>query len=127
MNQIRTLSEENGIRTVTDGKETWKEYPWPKRGPIEWFEQEVLFHPDKWHTKTLAFLFSWLILMPLTIPIYQAALVYFVSQWIGLGGWAWWQIVTKLVVLVVLWVPTIFLNIWAAQSSVGENGIDTDD
>jgi hypothetical protein len=127
MAEVRILSEENGVRTVTDGKETWKEYPSPKRGPVKWFEQEVLFHPDKWYTKTLSFLFHWLVLLPLTIPIYQAALIYFVSPWVGLGGWTWWQIVIKLIVLAILWLPVIFLNIWAAQNAVGENGIDADD
>jgi hypothetical protein len=127
MAQIRTLSEEDGIRTVTDGKETWKEYPRFNKGLIGWFEDEVLFHPDTWYTKTLAFLFDWLILLPLVIPIYQATLIYFASPWVGLGGWAWWQVVIKIVILIVLWVPAIFLTIWAAQCSGVEDGIDSDD
>lgn len=124
MAEIRTLSEENGVRTVTDGKKIWKEFRQPPRGIIGWFEQEVLLHPDKWYTKTLSFLFGWFVLVPLSIPVYQAALIYFVSPWIGLAAWSWWHIAIKLIILIVLWVPGIFLNIWASPYSVGENGID---
>lgn len=130
MHKVKTLSvDEYGVRTVTDGKETWQEYPPFERGVIRWFEQEVLFHPYTWYTKTLSFLFDWLILIPLTFPpLYQLALIYFASPWVGLGGWEWWQIAIKLVLLLILWIPlAIFLTIWVTRNAVGENGILGDD
>ncbi len=124
MNAIRVISEAEGVRTVTDGKSTWTEYPQSKRGVIRWFEQEVLFHPVTWYTKTLAFVFDWVFMLPLLIPAYQATLIYYVSPYIGLGGWEWWQIVIKGILLGILWIPSVLLSMWAGQCSVGENGFD---
>lgn len=107
--------------------EPYKEYEWPRRGLIQWIEQEVLFHPYKWYTKALSVILDWLVFSPTLVPVYQVAFIYYASQWIGLGGWEWWQIAIKVILLVVLWVPAIFMNIWAAQCAVGENGITDDD
>lgn len=127
MAHIRIISEKDGVRTVTDGEATWREFPSSRQGPIHWFEDEVLLHPTTFYTKALNVLFHFFFLVPLSIPVYQVAFIHLLSPWVGLSGWAWWQTAIKLTILGMLWAPVIFLHIWVAQSSVRENGIDFDD